>query len=100
MAKSRLFALLIGITAAANPAQTETKKGPNGGMVVMSQGHPIEFLLKDQDIVFYLSDDDGSPLPTTDMQGRATVLDSGKTTIVPLQPAAPNMMLGKLQGSL
>jgi hypothetical protein len=50
------------------------------------KGHPI--------------DDDGSPLPTKDMQGRATVQDGGKTTAVPLQPAGPNMTVGKVEAPL
>ena len=37
------------------------------------KGHPIEFVLKGQEFLFYVIDDDGSPLPTKDMQGRATV---------------------------
>jgi hypothetical protein len=69
-------------------------------MVVTSQGHPIEFVLKGQELVFYVSDDDGSPLSTKEMRGRATVQDGGKTTTVPLEPATPNMMVGKLQGPL
>ena len=57
-------------------------------------------MLKGQEIVFYLSDDDGSPLSTKDMRGRATVQDGGKTTTVALEPAVPNMMIGKLQAPL
>ena len=92
-----LLALLIATTSVAHIAQAEPKKGANGGMIVTSHGHPIEFVLKGQDLVFYVSDDDGSPLSTKDMRGRATVQDGGKTMTVPLQPAAPNMMVGKLQ---
>jgi len=100
MFKHTLLALLIATVATAGLAQTPPKKGPNGGMVVTSQGHPIEFVPKGQELVFYVSDDDGSALPTKDMRGRATVQDGGKTTTVPLQPAAPNMMIGKLQAPL
>jgi hypothetical protein len=57
------------------------------------KGHPIEFVLKG-------GDDDGSPLPTKDMQGRATVQDGGKTATVPLAPAGPNMMVGKVETPL
>ena len=60
------------------------KKGANGGMVTTSQGHPIEFVLKGQELTFYVNDDDGSPLPTKDMQGRATISgrrqDENRTT--------------------
>jgi hypothetical protein len=85
---------------ATSIAYAQQKKGANGGMVVTSQGHPIEFVAKGQDLVFYINDDDGSPLSTKAMRGRATVQDGGKTTTVPLEPAAPNMMVGKLQAPL
>jgi hypothetical protein len=100
MLKQGLLALLIAMAAVANIAQAQPKKGPNGGMTVTSQGHPIEFVLKGQEIIFYVSDDDGSPLSTKDMRGRATVQDGGKTTTIPLEPVAPNMMIGKLQALL
>jgi hypothetical protein len=99
MFKHALFAL-IAMTAIASIAHAQQKKGANGGMVVTSQGHPIEFVVKGQDLVFYINDDDGSPLSTKEMRGRATVQDGGKTTTVPLEPTAPNMMVGKLQAPL
>jgi hypothetical protein len=100
MLKRSLFALLIMVSATASLAQAPPKKGANGGMVATSQGHPIELVLKGQELIFYLNDDDGSPLPTKDMKGRATIQDGGKTATVPLQPAAPNMMVGKAEAAL
>jgi hypothetical protein len=100
MFKHGLFALVIAVVATASFAEPQPKRGPNGGMVVTSQEHPIEFVVKEQEIIFYVSDHDGSSLSTKDMRGRATVQDGGKTTTVPLQPAAPNMMVGKLQAPL
>jgi hypothetical protein len=97
MLKHGLLAIVITTMATAATAEAQPKKGANGGTVVTSQGHPIEFVLKGQELVFYVGDDDGSPLPTKDMRARATVQDGGKTTTVPLEPAAPNMMVGKLQ---
>src|SRR5215203_5170511 len=98
----RKYVLLAMIAIAAMPgfATAQTKKGSNGGPVVKSQGHPIEFVRNGLDIVFYVGDDDGSPLPTKDMRGRATIQDGGKTVTVPLAPASPNMMTGKLQAEL
>jgi hypothetical protein len=100
MFKHGLFALLIAMTATASIAQAPLKKGPNGGMVVTSQEHPIEFVLKGLELIFYVRDHDGSSLSTKDVRGRATVQEGGKTTTVPLEPAAPNMMVGKLQAPL
>ena len=101
MLKYGLIALVIATLAAPGAAQAQPKKGANGGTVVTSQGHPIEFVLKGQDIVFYLGDDDGSPLATKDaLNGRATIQDGGKTATVSLQPANPNLMVGKLQTPL
>lgn len=100
MFKDGLFALLIAMIATASFAQAQPKKGPNGGMVVTSQEHPIEFVLEGQKLIFYISDHDGSSLSTKDMRGRATVQEGGKTATVPLEPAAPNRMIGNLQAPL
>jgi hypothetical protein len=100
MFKDGLFALLIATIATASFAQAQPKKGPNGGMVVNSQEHPIELVLEGQKLIFYISDHDGSSLSTKDMRGRAMVQEGGKTVTVPLEPAAPNMMIGNLQAPL
>ena len=96
-----LVALLIGAIALAGVAQSEApKKGPNGGPMVTVHGHPIEFVHNGLEIAFYFADDDGIPLATKNMKGRAVVQDGGKTTTVPLSPAAPNKLVGKLQAPL
>lgn len=96
-----LFLTMIAVIAAMpDVAAAQTKKGNNGGPVVKSQGHPIEFVRKGMEVVFYVGDDDGSPLPTKDMRGRATIQDGGKTVTVPLNPSSPNMMTGRLQAEL
>lgn len=96
-----LLALLVGSIALGGLAHAQApKKGANGGTVVVSSGHPIEFVTKDQDITFYFLDDDGTPLSTKTMQGRAVVQDGGKTTTVQLSPAEPNKLLGTLTAPL
>jgi hypothetical protein len=57
-------------------------------------------VLEGQKLIFYISDHDGSSLSTKDMRGRATVQEGGKTATVPLESAAPNMMIGNLQTPL
>jgi hypothetical protein len=92
---SAIFAVVLvmcGVAEAQAP-----KKGPHGGPVVTSEGHPIEFVNSGQEIVFYFTDDDGSPLSTKGMTGRAVIQDGGKTTTVPLTAAQPNRMVGKVQ---
>jgi hypothetical protein len=77
------------------------KKGPNGGMRIVTQGHPIEFVHSGLDLVFYVDDDDGTPFPAKNLiRGQATVQDGGKTTKVVLSAAEPNKMVGKLQAPL
>ena len=101
MHKRHLLALLIGSIALGGIAYAQApKKGANGGAVVIASGHPIEFVTKDQDITFYFLDDDGTPLSTKTMQGRAVVQDGGKTMTVPLSPSEPNKLVGKLSAPL
>ena len=100
MRKFVLSAMILAVAAWPQLAAAQAKKGNNGGPVVTSQGHPIEFVRKGLDIIFYVSDDDGSPLSTKEMRGRATVQDGGKTFNVALNPGSPNMMVGKLPAEL
>lgn len=100
MRKLIFLALITAMAAMPGLAAAQATKGSNGGPVVKSEGHPIEFVRNGLDIVFYVGDDDGSPLSTKDMKGRATILDGGKTVTVPLSPAKPNLMSGKLQTEL
>src|SRR5262245_56141648 len=75
-------------------------KGPNGGMVVKADDHPVEFVFNDQEIVFYVGDHDGKPMPTKGMKARAVVQVGGKTSTITLSPAAPNRFVGKLAAPL
>jgi hypothetical protein len=75
-------------------------KGPNGGIVVKADDHPVEFVVRGQEIVFYLGDHDGKPMSTKGLKARAVVQDGGKTSTVTLSPAAPNMFVGKLAAPL
>ena len=86
--------------ATAGAAVAQSKKGSNGGTVASSQGHPIEFVRKGLEITFYVSDHDGSPVPTKNMRGRATIQDGGKTVTVPLSPSAPNLLVGKTEAEM
>src|SRR5262245_1555722 len=80
-------------------AGAETK-GPNGGVVVTADEHPVELVLNDQEIVFYLGGHDGKPMPTKGLKARAVVQVGGKTTTITLSPAEPNRFVGKLASPL
>ena len=100
MRKHLSVAMLIAATALGSMAQAQSK-GPNGGDVVVMEGHPIEFVSKDKEIIFYILDEDGTtPVQTAGLQGRAVVQDAGKTTTVSLAPAEPNKFVGQLQAPL
>jgi hypothetical protein len=98
MFRSTLIALAAGL-ALAGSAQAQ-KVGPNGGILATADGHPIEFVSKDREIVFFLSDDDGKPMSTDGLKGRAVVQDAGKTSNVSLTAVAPNKLVGTLAAPL
>jgi hypothetical protein len=75
-------------------------KGPNGGMVVKVEDHPVEFVFTDQEIVFYVGDHDGKPMPTKGLKARAVVQVGGKTMTINLSSAEPNRFVGKLAAPL
>jgi hypothetical protein len=68
--------------------------------VVRADEHPIEFVLSDQEVVFYLGDHDGKPMPTKGLKARAVVQVGGKTMTIALSPAEPNRFVGKLAAPL
>jgi len=95
--KLMMVAAVGVILSAGALAQT---KGPNGGIVVKVEDHPIEMVVRDLELVFYIGDHDGKPLPTKGYKARAVVQDGGKTTTVNLMATPPNMFVGKLSAPL
>jgi hypothetical protein len=93
-----LMAVAVGLPLIVNAAAQT--KGPNGGVVMKVEDHPIEFVVRDQEIIFYIGDHDGKPMQTKGLKARAIVQDGGKTVTITLSPAAPNMFVGKLAAPL
>ena len=94
----RLFVSLLFAVIAHGAAAQASKKGANGGDVVVMENHPIEFVSKGQEITFYILDEDGqTPVMTAGLTGRAVIQDGGKTTAVNLSSAEPNRFVGQLQ---
>jgi hypothetical protein len=88
----------VGLTLVTS-AGAESK-GPNGGMVVKAEDHPIEFVFTDQEITFFVGDHDGKPMSTKGLKARAVVQVGGKTMTINLSPAEPNRFVGKLASPL
>jgi hypothetical protein len=101
IAKTLMAATLgLAMVAVAAAGPKGPTKGPNGGQMVLVEEHPIEFVVRDQEIVFYLGDHDGKPMATKGYKARALVQDGGKTVTVPLVATPPNMFVGKLAAPL
>jgi hypothetical protein len=93
----RLSVVLLAAVIAHAAAAQAPKKGANGGDVIVVEGHPIEFVSKGQQIIFYILEDDGqTPTQTKGTTGRAVVQDGGKTAAISLSPEEPNKLVGQL----
>jgi hypothetical protein len=76
------------------------KPGPNGGQTTVADGHPIEFVSTEKELVFFMQGEDGKPLDTKGLSARAIVQAGGKTETVALTAAAPNKLVGTLNAPL
>ena len=93
-----VLALVVCALPSAALAQAPAK-GPNGGMVTVSDGHDVEMVSNGTELVIYVYEHDKKP--TTARTGaRAVVQDAGKTTTVQLTPAPPNRLVGTLAAPL
>lgn len=79
---------------------TVAKAGPNGGQVAIADHHPIEMVASEKELVFFVQDEDGKPLATKGLTGRAIVTQGGKNATVPLAAAEPNKLVGPLSAPL
>lgn len=76
------------------------KVGANGGPVSVADGHPVEMVASETELVFYVQDEDQKPMDTVGATGRAIVTQGGKNATVPLTAAAPNKLSGPLAAPL
>lgn len=93
-----LGALVLALPAAARDGAART--GPNGGPVVVADGHPVEMVTSETQIVFHIQDEDGTPLDTAGTSGRAIVTQAGKNMTVRLAASPPNKLAGPLAAPL
>lgn len=74
--------------------------GPNGGQVVMAEDHPVELVVTDTALTFFVSEEGGKPADTAGLTGKAYIQAGGKTETVALKGAAPNRFVGELKAPL
>jgi hypothetical protein len=86
--------LLPGVALAQAPAQGGARRGPNGGLVTVADGHPLELLVTGTDATLFLNGEDGRPSPSARANGRLTIQAGGQTSTVTLRPAEPNRLVG------
>lgn len=81
-------------------SQRAPARGPNGGMVVVADGHPIELVVEGQTVTLFLNGENGRPSPSRGASGRVVVQAGGQTATVNLAPAEPNRLVGQLAAPL
>ena len=86
--------VLVASTAAA--LAHDVAKGPNGGQVVEDAGHHVEFTMKENDVILYLSGSSDAPLPSKGATGRLIVQDGTAQAMADLTAAEPNRLTAKL----
>jgi hypothetical protein len=93
--------LLPGPAMAQAPAQQgAARRRPNGGLVAVADGHPLELLVSGTDATLFLNGEDGRPSPSARANGRLTIQAGGQTSTVTLRPAEPNRLVGTLPAPL
>jgi hypothetical protein len=95
----RALAALLLLPCAAR-AQNAPRRGPNGGPVVLADGHPIELVVSGTTLTLFLNEENGRPASSARASGRATVQAGGQTATVSLTPAEPNRLVGTLAAPL
>ena len=95
-----LITSIATLFAASVVMAHEMEKGANGGQVVDSKGHHIEFVTKDGAITFFLTDDKDKPISSKGASGRVLIQDAGAAAAVDLAPAEPNLLTAKTTATL
>ncbi len=93
--RAPLFAALLGIAAIASGHTDEwfdTHPTPHGGQVRMSGPYHLELLLRDGEMLVYVTDHGDNKIATADFTARATVLAGGTQKRVALAPAGDNKL--------
>jgi hypothetical protein len=100
MNTSYKIAAAVLLMAASTASAHDEAKGANGGQVVDSKGHHLEFTAKDGAISIYLTDEKDHPIDSKGATGRVIIQDGATNTPVDLMPAEPNLLTAKTAAAL
>ncbi len=92
--------IVTALTLALILAGPALAAGPNGGQVVMADDHPVELVVSDTALTFFVTEEGGQPLATAGLSGKAYIQAGGKTETVALTASAPNRLVGALKAPL
>lgn len=93
-------ALVTALTLSLALATPAVAAGPNGGQVVMTEDHPVELVVTDTALTFFVTEEGGKPADTAGLTGKAYIQAGAKTETVALKGAAPNRFVGDLKAPL
>lgn len=96
----QLTALALLLSSSTAAIAHDEAKGPNGGQVVDTAGHHVEFVPGAGEITFFLSDETGKAIASEGASGKAIVQQEGKTSPIDLTSVAPNKLSAKLPAPL
>ena len=92
--------LLVALAVLAAPAALAHGPAPaaaHGGIVAeTSNDYWVELVVRDGQLVAYVTDPEFKPVPSAQLGGKATVLAGGKRAEVTLTPGEANTITGKL----
>ncbi len=91
------FALSLLLSPALASAHGAPPPAAHGGVVAESSGDQwVELVIHGDQVAAYVMDQDGKPVLSAQLGGKATVLAAGKREEVALTPGEGNSLTGKL----
>ena len=95
----KYFMLAVALVAipAAGFAHGPAPAAAHGGLVAESSAEQwVELVIKGDEIVVYVSDENNKPIVGAAISGKAMILSGGKNETAALAPSAANSLTGKL----
>lgn len=98
MIKAVLIALVMMVSPAL--AQHAHHKGPNGGPMEDVAGVHVELVTAGSDIIVYVTDEAGKPVPTSGFSASALITAGTQKGTVKLEPLGSNQLKGGIKAAV